>query len=167
MSEPFLAEIKIVGFNFAPSGWAQCDGQILPINQNQALFSLVGTTFGGDGRVTFGLPELRGRTPVHPNGGTVRWGTKTGEENHTLSVAEIPPHSHRLMASKGGADASRPKSALPAHSDVLTYTAGGGAPMSSQAVTTHSAPAQGHNNMQPFLVLNFVIALVGLFPSRN
>ena len=166
MSEPFLAEIKIVGFNFAPAGWAQCDGQILPINQNQSLFSLVGTTFGGDGRTSFGLPALRGRTPVHPGSGA-NWGTKTGEENHTLAAAEMPPHGHSLMASKGGADASRPKSALPAHGDVLTYTTGGGTPMSAQAVSTHPGSASAHNNMQPFLVLNFVIALVGVFPSRN
>jgi len=173
MSEPFLAEVKIVGFNFPPRGWAQCDGQILPINQNQSLYSLLGTTFGGDGRTSFGLPELRGRTPVHLGEG-ITWGTKSGEENHVLTTDEMPSHSHVVNATSDSATSSSGSDTL------LAKTAGGRRPLTpygAYASTSAQAlnPAQvsnaggnaGHGNMQPYLALNFVIALQGLFPSRN
>ena len=112
MSEPFLAEIRIVGFNFAPRGWGFCDGQILPINQNQSLFSLLGTTYGGDGRTSFGLPGLRGRSPIHVGGGH-NLGQKSGEERHTLQTGEIPQHTHVAQASSSSADAPVPSSPPP------------------------------------------------------
>ncbi len=175
MSEPFLAEVKIVGFNFAPRGWAFCDGQILPISQNQSLFSLLGTTYGGDGRVTFALPDLRGRTPVHvgSNGGhTAGLGEKSGEETHSLSVTEIPGHGHGAQATDESAATANASGAL------LAKTGGGRFPLIPYAALTApvaQAPAsvgntgsgQGHPNMQPYLALNFCIALQGLFPSRN
>ncbi len=169
MSEPFLAEIKIVGFNFAARGWAFCDGQILPINQNQALFALLGTTYGGDGRVTFGLPDLRGRTPVHVgnNGQTTHTlGSKGGEEQHALGAGEIPSHTHGVNATTGDADSGDPAGKLFAHAEEETYAAEGQATLSGQSVGTtgNNTP---HNNMQPFLTLNFQIALQGIFPSRN
>ena len=169
MSEPFLAEIKIVGFNFAVRGWALCDGQILPINQNQALFSLMGTTYGGDGRTTFGLPDLRGRTPIHVGtnaGATYSWGSKGGEENHILTSAEIPSHTHSVNATTGDADSGTPAGKLFAHAEEETYAPDGQTAMSTAAVG-NTGSNTGHNNMQPFLTLNFQIALQGLFPSRN
>ena len=169
MSEPFLGQISIVGFNFPPRGWAFCDGQILPINQNQALYSLLGTTYGGDGRTTFGLPDLRGRTPIHPDNAGINQGSKGGDETHTLSPSEMPAHSHQLMASRGGADSSRPANALLAESDQAVYRAG------NNMVSLHSSSVgnasfggnQPHDNMQPYLVLHYTIALTGIFPSRN
>lgn len=173
MSEPFLAEIKIVGFNFPPRGWAQCDGQVLPIAQNQSLFSLLGTTYGGDGRSTFALPELRGRTPTH-KGSSINLGEKAGQENHQLTSGEIPSHKHNVKATSAAATISL-------GTDTLLATTGGGrrpltpyGPLnstSSQALMSdqvaNTGQSQVHNNMQPFLSVNFVIALTGLFPSRN
>lgn len=174
MSEPFLAEIKIVGFNFPPRGWAQCDGQILPINQNQSLFSLLGTTFGGDGRTSFALPDMRSRLPVHPgnsNAGTnFTLGQKTGEETHALTAAEIPNHTHALNAAQGVATASTIAGNLPAGNpqsiNMFNPDASGGGNMTSGTVTSVGA-GQAHENMQPFTTLNFCIALQGIFPSRN
>lgn len=172
MAEPFLAEIKIVGFNFPPRGWAQCDGQILPINQNQSLFSLLGTSYGGDGRTSFGLPELRGRTPVHLGEGITQ-GEKGGEESHILSTNEIPSHSHAVNATSNSATSSDGEDKL------LATTGGGRRPLtpygayaSTSAQSLNSAQVStvggsGHQNMQPYQALNFVIALQGLFPSRN
>ena len=166
MSEPFLAEIKIVGFNFAPRGWAQCDGQILPINQNQSLFSLLGTTYGGDGRTTFGLPDLRGRSPMHTGNGH-SLGQRSGEETHALSVDEMPAHGHQARASADVATSGDPTGKLAARTPEQIYRAPGSqVTMSSASVGTTGA-GQGHENMPPFLTLNFVIALQGLFPSRN
>ena len=170
MSEPFLAEIKMVGFNFAPRGFAFCDGQILPINQNQSLFSLLGTTYGGDGRTTFALPGLRGRSPMHFSS-TNSLGTRAGQENHVLTENEMPAHQHGLQGTSNATGSTSPLDA------VLAPTAGG-----RRAVTPYVAgnnlvamnntvngggSSQGHNNMQPFLTIGFVIALQGLFPSRN
>lgn len=169
MSEPFLAEIKIVGFNFAARGWALCDGQILPINQNQALFSLMGTTYGGNGVTTFALPDLRGRTPIHVgnNGQTNHtWGTKGGEEQHTLSPGEIPNHTHGVNATTGDADSGDPTGKLFAHAEEETYETDGQATLSGNAVG-NTGNSSAHNNMQPFLTLNFQIALQGIFPSRS
>ena len=170
MSEPFLAEIRIYGFNFPPRGWAQCDGQILQINQNQSLFSLLGTTFGGDGRTTFGLPELRGRTPVHLgayNGGPSRtWGERSGEEAHVLTEAEMPNHQHSWQASNEAGDAPIPAgNLLGAFNNA--YRAADNNVSLAPASVANAGNSQGHNNMQPYLALNFCIALQGLFPSRN
>lgn len=165
MSEPFLGEVKIVGFNFAPRGWAFCDGQILPINQNQSLYSLLGTTYGGDGRTTFALPDLRGRVPVHPNDNGINQGSRGGEENHTLTVAEIPSHGHTLKGVSTAGNQFNPTGHF--------FASTGADPHYSNSKNASAAPtqaiggSQSHNNMQPFLTLNFCIALQGLFPSRN
>ncbi len=172
MSEPFLAEVRIVGFNFAPRGNAFCDGQILPINQNQSLFSLMGTTYGGDGRTSFGLPDLRGRVPVSPgNAGTnVTQGQKAGQDRHTLTMAQMPSHQHRLAASNSPATGSEPGPAnVFANCDVNAYRSASGADlvdMNSDMIQNAGAN-QSHENMQPWLAVNFIIALQGLFPSRN
>ncbi|CAN5847030.1 tail fiber protein [soil metagenome] len=169
MSEPFIAEIKIVSFNFAPRGYAQCDGQILPIAQNQALFSLIGTTYGGNGQTNFALPDMRGRVPVHV-GSQIILGQKQGEENHTLITNELPAHNHQLNASNQAASQGSPVSNYLATqaSDVGAYAAANAAnaTMVSNEVT-NTGGSQGHNNMQPYTVLNVIIALVGIFPSRN
>lgn len=175
MSEPFLAEVRIVGFNFAPRGWAFCDGQILPINQNQSLYSLLGTTYGGDGRTSFALPDLRGRTPIHvgsSNGGTHLLGQKSGEETHTLSTAEMPNHGHEMKAVTDTADTIGPGGAFYAGSPGGTAIYTAQSPTSlNKSVNAAAIPnvggSQAHNNMQPYLALNFCIALQGLFPSRN
>ncbi|NND73802.1 MAG: phage tail protein [Ilumatobacter sp.] len=169
MSEPFLAEIRIVAFNFAPRGWAFCDGQILPISQNQSLYSLLGTTYGGDGRTSFALPDLRGRTPIHvgsSNGSSHLLGSKGGEETVTLSIAETPQHTHTPQGSATQVDSNDPTGRLLGMNAGLPYhSVGTLAPMNANTVTEIGGTA--HNNMQPSLVLNFCIALRGLFPSRN
>jgi microcystin-dependent protein len=165
MSEPFLAEVRIVGFNFAPRGWAFCDGQILPINQNQSLYSLLGTTYGGDGRTTFALPDLRGRTPIHVGEGH-RLGQKSGEETHTLSVNEMPQHGHVAMAS-GNDAGSRDPTGMVLGRALNLYAAPAGLTGIRTGTITHVGGSQAHENDQPSLALNFCIALQGLFPSRN
>ena len=170
MSEPFLAEVRMVGFDFAPRGWAFCDGQILPINQNQSLYSLLGTTYGGDGRTSFALPDLRGRTPLHigrSNGGDSHsLGQKSGEETHTLSVNELPNHRHETMASSVAADAPTPDGHVLASANNVWHDATNPVGLRSGTIGS-SGGSQAHDNMQPYLVLNFCIALQGLFPSRN
>lgn len=170
MSEPFLAEIRMVGFNFAPRGWAFCDGQILPINQNQSLYSLLGTTYGGDGRTSFALPDLRSRTPVHVDDG-ISLGQKGGAETVTLTVAEMASHSHVWNASAAIANRFAPTNL----NLIATQSPNGGifadpsatpAQMNSDTVT-FAGGGQAHDNMQPYLTVNFCIALRGLFPSRN
>ncbi|WP_321348971.1 tail fiber protein [uncultured Draconibacterium sp.] len=168
MSEPFLAEIRIVGFNFAPRGWAFCDGQILPINQNQSLYSLLGTTYGGDGRTSFALPDFRGRVPVHP-GNTISQGQKNGEETHTLSANELPAHDHAVNIEN--IDGSNIFSGTPALSKAkfesrFATESKGSATMNPNSIS-NAGGGQAHENMQPSLALNFCIALQGLFPSRN
>lgn len=173
MSEPFLAEIKIIGFNFAPRGWAYCDGQILPINQNQSLYSLLGTTYGGDGRTSFALPDLRSRTPIHRGDGH-SLGQKSGAETVTLTAAEIAAHTHALKASSSLGDSRSPANAgvgnlLAAVAPDPLYRnpeAANATAMRSGSVT-NAGGGQAHDNMQPYLTLGFVIALQGLFPSRN
>ena len=167
MSEPFLAEIKLVGFNFAPRGWAFCNGQILPINQNQSLYSLLGTTYGGDGRTSFALPDLRGRTAIH-KGTTVTLGQRAGTENEVLSIAEIPSHSGKYMGSADQATSSSAANnilASEARRGIEAYTDPNN--LVGLSGDTSTGGGQGHNNMQPYLTVNFIIALQGLFPSRN
>lgn len=168
MSEPFLAQITIVGFNFAPRGYALCDGQLLPINQNQSLYSLLGTTYGGDGRTSFGLPDLRGRACMHVSDAH-RQGQKSGEETVTLAAAQTPQHTHQVKASNQTPANSTPLGdAYWTITPGNTYKAPGGAnagEMKSSSVA--NAGGQAHDNMQPYLTINYCIALTGLFPSRN
>ena len=168
MSEPFLAEIRLMGFNFAPRGWAFCDGQILPINQNQSLYSLLGTTYGGDGRTSFALPDMRGRVPIHvgSNGqGSHTLGQKSGEETHTLSPNEMPQHTHVAQGTDAAADNTAPTGRKLAATSGLYSTARNTTLLPSTVANVGGG--QAHDNMQPYLALNFCIALQGLFPSRN
>jgi microcystin-dependent protein len=165
VAEPFLSEIRIVSFTFAPKGWAQCNGQLLPINQNQALFSLLGTTFGGDGRVNFALPDLRGRTPIHVGSGHTL-GVKGGEQAHTVSVAELPTHAHSFAASQASANGAAPANAMFGTSNNM-YAAPANLTNISPETITSVGGSQAHLNMQPFLTLTFCIALQGIFPSPN
>ena len=167
MSAPFLSEIRIMSFGFAPKGWALCNGQLLPINQNQALFSLLGTTYGGDGRVNFALPNLQGNVPIHMGSGHTL-GERGGEQGHTLTIAEIPTHIHALNASSSTGTVPVPATALSGLAAEQPYAA---ADSNLVALNPASIPnvggSQAHLNMQPFLVLNFSIALQGIFPSQN
>jgi microcystin-dependent protein len=165
MSEPFLSEIRIVSFSFAPRGWAFCNGQLLPINQNQALFSLLGTTYGGDGRVNFALPNLQGRTPIHVGSGHTL-GERGGEQAHTLSIAELPTHNHTVQASSSVGNTPGPSNAVLASASNVYRMADNLTSLSPTEVTNVGG-SQAHLNMQPFLVLNFCIALQGIFPSPN
>src|SRR5688572_11461856 len=170
MAEPFLSEVRIMSFVFAPKGWALCNGQLLPINQNQALFSLLGTTFGGDGRVNFALPDLRARSPIHVGSGHTL-GERGGEPAHTLSIAEVPTHTHVVSGSSALADAAVPGGNLLGAVDNATFGTAYSGPSnlvacSPQAVG-NTGGSQAHLNMQPFLTLSFCIALQGIFPSPN
>ncbi len=165
MSEPFLAEIRIFGFNFPPRGWAFCDGQILPINQNQSLYSLLGTTYGGDGRTTFALPDLRGRTPVHRGSG-YQLGNRAGAETIALTTAQIPSHNHGARASSS-ANIDEPDGEMPGKGEFNIYREPASLVNMRSDSIANAGGGQAHNNMQPFTTLNFCIALRGLFPSRN
>lgn len=170
MSEPFIAEIKLFGGNFAPRGWAFCDGQLLDISQNTALFSLLGTTYGGDGRTTFALPELRGRVAVHPGTGpglsNYRLGQKGGAQTNTLTITNLPSHSHaNNLASAAEGDANDPAGRFLAKTDARSYTSDG--PGVATAPPSNTGGGQAFNNIQPYQALNYIIALVGIFPSRN
>lgn len=164
MAEPFLSEIRIMSFSFAPKGWALCDGQLLPINQNQALFSLLGTTFGGDGRVNFALPDLRGRTPIHVGSGHTL-GERGGEQAHTVSISELPTHTHVASASSQPGNAAVPTGAVLGSPLNLSYTVPSSLTALNPASIASVGGSQAHLNMQPFLTLNFSIALQGIFPS--
>lgn len=167
MSEPFLGEIHPFAFNFAPRGWATCDGQLLSIAQNTALFSLLGTMYGGNGQVTFALPDLRGRTPLHVGSGFTQ-GQRAGEESHTLIVSEIPAHNHTLNASGSPANTSTPSNgSLLAASQADIYAPATALTTLHTNSISNTGGSQPHNNMQPYLVLNFCIAMQGIFPSRN
>ena len=173
MSEPFLAEVRMVGFNFAPRGWAFCDGQILPINQNQSLYSLLGTTYGGDGRTSFALPDMRGRVPMHVGNGH-REGQKSGEETHTLSIAEMPEHTHTAQASSQPGNSPLPSDntgpnvlASSLNEAYRDLTSPGDFVTMRSGTIANVGGGQAHDNMQPYLAINFCIALQGLFPSRN
>ena len=166
MAEPFLSEIRIMSFNFPPKGWAFCAGQFLPINQNQALFALLGTTFGGNGQTTFALPDLRDRVPIHVGGGHTL-GERGGEQAHTLTQNEMPQHIHFAQVSSlnsGGND--NPAGRVPGGANNLWHTPENLTTMNPTSVTSVGG-SQPHLNTQPFLTLNFCIALQGIFPSPN
>lgn len=166
MAEPFLSEIRIMSFGFPPKGWALCNGQLLPINQNQGLFSLLGTTYGGDGRVNFGLPNLQGRVPIHMGSGHTL-GERGGEQGHTLSISEIPTHTHVLQ----GTTATTNPQPVPVNAYLAPTASMYHAPTNLTSLNPGSVAnvggSQAHLNMQPFLVLNFCIALQGIFPSQT
>jgi len=164
MAEPYLSEIRIMSFTFAPKGWALCNGQLLPINQNQALFSLLGTTYGGDGRVNFALPDLRARTPIHMSW-SHRLGERAGEQGHTLNTPEAS-HGHVASTIAAGANRTDPAGNVFAASPAATFGVAANTGMLASQVG-NTGGSQAHLNMQPFLALNFCIALVGIFPSPS
>lgn len=172
MGTPFLGEIKIISWNFAPQGWAFCNGQFMPINQNQALFSLFGTMYGGNGQTTFALPDLRGRVPIHVGGGFTQ-GQVGGEQAHTITMSEMPAHNHVSNATSDP-HVTNPENYQPLPNDALfavvnsLYT-GTASNMTTllPATCTNVGGSQAHQNMQPYLTLNFIVALIGIFPSRN
>jgi len=169
MAEPFLSEIRMMSFTFPPKGWALCNGQLMPINQNQALFSLLGTTYGGDGRVTFGLPDLQGRVPNHTGGEGHILGEKGGEQVHTISFAEMPAHTHQANAvstNTGAGDV--PAGNLLCNSAPNNFYGAVQNQIALRADTvTIVGGSQPHPNIQPYLVISFCIALQGIFPSAN
>lgn len=166
MSTPYIGEIRATSFNFPPKGWALCNGQILPINQNQALFSILGTTYGGNGTTTFALPDLRGRVPLHA-GNNVNLGERLGEEAHTLTIAEMPVHTHGVNGTGETADSGQPNGALWAsNTGQSPYSSSANAQMANNAIVP-AGGNQPHNNMSPYLTVNFIIALVGIYPSRD
>jgi microcystin-dependent protein len=168
MAEPFLAEIRIMSFSFPPKGWALCNGQLLPINQNQALFSLMGTTYGGDGRVNFGLPDLRGRTPIKDGAGHTL-GERGGETAHTLSISELPTHTHVVnLSDNPGTPGIGTNNMLSNSGDErrFTSTESNLNAMYTQTVG-NTGGSQAHQNMQPYLTLSFCVALQGIFPSQT
>ena len=165
MPEPFLSEIKIVSFNFAPKGWALCTGQSLPINQNQALFALLGTTYGGNGQTTFNLPNLRGRVPIHMGDGFTL-GEAAGSTSVTINQQTMPQHLHFAQGSSNGGDTPTAVGNLLA-SALNVYRQADGLQTLEPTSVTSLGGSQPHNNMMPYLVLNFIIALQGIFPSQN
>jgi microcystin-dependent protein len=165
MSSPFIGEMRITSFNFAPKGWAQCNGQLMPIAQNQAMFSILGTTYGGDGQSTFQLPNLQGRTPMHVGNNVTRGGAG-GEVAHTLTGLETPTHSHFINVTNVAGTSANPTGNFFANSNVQPYRTDQNTTMSADTVT-NTGGGQAHNNMQPYLVLNIIIALQGIFPSQN
>ncbi|MDC5698473.1 tail fiber protein [Intrasporangium calvum] len=168
MTEPFLGEIRLLSFIFAPKGWALCNGQLLPINQNQALFALLGTTYGGDGQVNFALPDLRGRVPIQVGAGHTQ-GERGGEQAHTLTAAELPTHTHAQQASSASATTGVTGPGVMKASSVGSFAYGSAqnlVPMDSSAIGTVGG-TQPHQNMQPYLTISFCIALQGIFPSQN
>ena len=169
MSDPFIGELKLLSFGYPPKGWALCNGQLLPINQNQALFALLGTNYGGDGRVTFALPDLRGRAPLHTGAG-VALGERGGQEAVTLAPSQMPSHTHTLTATNDFANASVPGGAVPGakpRGGMNRYAPAGNDTVMGASSLTSTGGSQPHPNMQPYTVLSWVIALQGIFPSRN
>ena len=167
MSQPYVGEIRMFGGNFAPAGWAFCDGSILAISENDVLFNLIGTTYGGDGQSTFGLPDLRGRTPVHMGQGSVI-GEQAGSEWVTLNIQQLPSHGHPMVASQSAADAISPAGGFPATPPSLAmyFNSAPDAAMNPAAIPPVGG-SQPHDNMQPYLVISFIISLFGIFPSQS
>ena len=167
MSTPFMGEIKIVSFNFAPKGWAMCNGQLLPINQNQALFSLLGTMYGGNGQVNFALPDFRGKIPVHLGAGFTQ-GQSAGQYAHTLTMSEMPAHNHFVNVTNNTGTTQNPSDTVILSKSVANSFGGltDLVTMNAGSVTAVGG-SQPHENRQPYLVLNFIIALQGIFPSHN
>jgi microcystin-dependent protein len=164
-TDPFIGDICMISWNFPPKGWAFCNGQLMAINQNQALFSLLGTTYGGDGRTTFALPNLQGRTYLHMGGGFVL-GEQGGETTHTLNISELPTHTHLVNANSAAGTLATPLNNVPAQGAKAAYGSTADLTMSAGAVSVVGGN-QPHENMPPYLVLNFIIALQGIFPSQN
>jgi microcystin-dependent protein len=166
MSTPFLAEIKIISWNYAPKGWAFCNGQFLPINQNQALFSLLGTTYGGNGQTTFALPDFRSRVPIHQGDG-FNEGQAGGQEFHTVTMSEMPQHIHFLQAQPAASNSPDPTNSFLSDVSLKAYGALNAPTTLVPTSVSNIGGSQPHENRQPFLVLNFIIALQGIFPSQN
>jgi microcystin-dependent protein len=170
MAEPFIGEIRIFSFGFAPKGWAMCNGQLLAINQNQALFSILGTTYGGNGQTTFALPNLQGSIPIHfgtdPFGNNYNEGQKAGEATHILTLGELPQHTHTLNAANPAGTAA-PANNLPGKGTSAPFYDGAPNTTMNPLSVTNTGGSQPHENMSPYLTINFCIALVGIFPSRN
>ena len=171
MSEPYIGEIRLVGFNFAPVGWALCDGQLVPIAENDALFSLIGTTYGGDGVNTFALPDFRGRIPMHQgtgsSGTTYTIGEQGGTETVTLTVNQIPAHAHPALAQSGAGNQAGPGGNLWASSSLNQYNSSAADSNMNALAITSMGGSQPHDNMMPFLTINFIISLQGIFPSQG
>jgi microcystin-dependent protein len=172
MSQPFIGEIRMFGGNFAPAGWAFCDGQLLPISENDALFTLIGTTYGGDGQETFALPNLQSRIPIHmgngPDGTNYQLAEAAGVEEVTLTIQQMPKHNHAVVASGDPATQSSGANAVlaAAVSQVMYFAATPGAPTLNPAMITPVGGSQPHTNFQPYLCLNFIISLFGIFPHQ-
>ncbi len=171
MSDPYVGEVRLFAGNFAPLGWAFCQGQLVPISENEPLFNLIGTTYGGDGQQTFGLPDLRGRVPVHQGQGlglTPRqMGEMAGVESVTLTAGQMPAHSHALRASTAAASVTTPAGALLGATSVNSYdNASAGTPMAAAAITG-AGGSQPHDNMAPTLALNYIISLFGIYPTQS
>jgi microcystin-dependent protein len=167
MTEPFLGEIRIMSFGFPPKGWALCNGQFLPINQNQALFALFGTMYGGNGQTNFALPDLRGRVPIHMDAGFIQ-GQAGGEQAHTLNISELPAHTHFVNASSAAGNNAVPTNNILASPLNLSYRPpDGNLTTLIPSSVSNVGGSQAHLNMQPFLTLSFCVALQGIFPSRN
>ena len=166
MADPFISEIRLMSFNFPPKGWALCNGQLLPINQNQALFSLIGTTYGGDGQTNFALPDLRGRAPIHL-GSSFTLGQRGGEEAHTITMGEMAAHTHQTRGSADNPTAAPPTNNFWSSNTGFTPYGSTGDVAMDPACISNTGGSQPHENRSPYLVINFCIALQGIFPSRN
>jgi microcystin-dependent protein len=166
MGEPYIGEIRMVGFNFAPAGWMLCQGQLLPIDQNEALFNLIGTTYGGDGQATFALPNLQSRVPMH-QGSNYVIGESGGTETVTLTVSQIPPHNHPALAQSENGNQGSPANGVWAASTLLQYTTNNANATMNTSLVGQSGGSQPHDNMMPFLTINFIISLYGVYPTQS
>ena len=171
MSEPFVGEVRMFAGNFAPRGWAFCDGQLLAVSQNDALFSLLGTVYGGDGRTTFGLPDMRGRVPIHAGHGPGlserRLGAKSGEEKVTLTVNQLPSHGHTMQATNDIPSLSNPQNNVTGQAAAKFYRAGTPSVFLNTGSVSNTGGSRSHTNLQPFLCIHYIIALVGIYPSQH